>query len=134
MISAPATLHTGDRLTCLVVPAAGAAAAGLVLALVTIVLLVHRRGSSGGAGEPAGAVACAAGIPVGLSHGRHVVLKGASAGLVITLTGALTHVGRVKPFADAVIVDEYVANPQFSIDVDAEQFSAGMRPALIAPV
>ena len=124
VISALVTPHTGDRLIWLVVPAACAvAAAALVLVVVTIVLLVQRRGSSGGAGEPARAVTPAAGMSVSTSHSQLVVRQGESAGLVIPLIGALTCVGRAKPIADAVIVDEYVSNPHFSIEVDAGQFS-----------
>jgi len=123
VISPLARSHTGDRLTWLIVPSACAvAAAGLVLALVTIVLLVQWRGRSGGAGEPARIVTCAAGVPVRLSHSRLVVGEGASAGLVVPLTGALTRVGRVKPIADAVIADEHVSNPRFSIRVDTGRF------------
>jgi len=124
VISALAMVHAGDRLIWLIAPAVCAvAAAGLVLALVTIVLLVRRRGSSGGAGEPARTAISFAHSPVRSSHSRLVVRQGESAGLVIPLVGALTRVGRAKPFADAVIVDEYVSNPHFSIEFDAGRFS-----------
>ncbi len=131
--SALATLHTGDRLAWLVVPAACAVAAvGLVLALVTIVLLVQRRGPSGSAGHPTRAVTCPAGIPARPSHSRLVVHEGASVGLPIPLAGALTRVVRVKPFADAVVVDEYVSYPYLSVRVDGG-LSLWTRPVPMVP-
>ena len=90
-----------------------------MLALVTIVLLVQRRGYSVGAGEPARAVTSSVGIPARSPRSRLVVRESAGAGLVFPLTGALTRVGREVPFADVVIVDEYVSNPHFAIEVDA---------------
>jgi pSer/pThr/pTyr-binding forkhead associated (FHA) protein len=90
--------------------------------LVTIVLLVQRRGSSGAAGESARAATSSSGIPLRSSRSRLVVRQGASAGLVIPLTCPVTRVGRAQPFADAVIVDEYVSNPHFSIEIDAGRF------------